>query len=55
MLDSEDVHCEACERTVEREAAIRRKTVGDLDPSTWQTLCCPRCGRRMKTVFVGDR
>jgi uncharacterized protein (UPF0212 family) len=28
--------------------------MGDLDPTKWQTLCCPHCGNRLKTVFVAD-
>ena len=36
------------------EAAVRRETMGDLDPTTWQTFCCPNCGSRLKTVFVGN-
>jgi hypothetical protein len=27
--------------------------MGGLDPDKWQTLCCPDCGSRLKTVFVG--
>jgi uncharacterized protein (UPF0212 family) len=25
-----------------------------LDPAKWQTLCCPNCGRRLETAFVGS-
>lgn len=46
--------CDSCGRTVSRDEAIRQETVGDLDPDTWQTLCCPDCGSRLVTVFVGD-
>ncbi|MFC7228430.1 hypothetical protein N0B31_13535 [Salinirubellus salinus] len=45
-----DCECGAC---VSREAASRTETYGGLDPTKWQTLCCPECGRRLKTVFVG--
>lgn len=46
--------CGTCGRTVDGEAAVRTETVGDLDPMRWQTLCCPACGTRLKTVYVGD-
>jgi len=46
--------CDGCGTTVEASDAIRTETMGDLDPTTWQTLCCPTCGSRLKTVFVGD-
>jgi len=48
-----DYRCENCGREAEQEAAVRSETMGDLDPSKWQTLCCPDCGARLKTVFVG--
>jgi hypothetical protein len=48
-----DRRCDTCERDVTREDAIRTKTMGDLDPAKWQSLCCPNCGRRLETVFVG--
>ncbi len=55
MTDAEDpLRCETCETPVPREEARRTETIGDLDPKTWQTLCCPRCGNRLKTVYVGD-
>ncbi len=47
-------YCEACDRSVEYDAAIRRQTVGGLDPEKWQMFCCDRCGNRLETVFVGD-
>lgn len=47
-------HREACDRSVDAEAAVRRETYGDLDPDTWQTLCCRPSGARFATVFVGD-
>ena len=36
------------------EAAVRQETMGDLNPTTWQTFCCPNRGSRPKTVFVGN-
>jgi len=51
---SEDLACEGCGRAVDPEAATRRATYGDLDADRWQTLCCPACGTRLRTVFVGD-
>lgn len=50
----DDLHCDTCDRRVARDEATRTETMGDLDPTTWQTLCCPHCGGRLKTVFVGD-
>lgn len=52
-MSDDALECSHCEKTVDREEAIRRKTYGDLDTDRWQTLCCPQCGRRLKTVFVG--
>lgn len=52
-MSDDALECSHCEKTVDREEAIRRKTYGDLDTDRWQTLCCPHCGRRLKTVFVG--
>lgn len=49
-----DLFCEVCERSVERSAASVCGTMGDLDPEKWQTLCCPECGARLKTIFVGN-
>jgi len=51
--DLDPLRCETCDRTVDPEEAIRTRTYGDLDPDRWRTLCCPDCGRRLKTVFVG--
>ncbi|EMA33978.1 hypothetical protein [Haloarcula japonica] len=45
--------CDTCDRSVSAEEAIRRETFGDLDADRWQTLCCPNCGARLRTVFVG--
>lgn len=50
---ADELHCDTCDRDVARGAAIRTKTMGDLDPTKWQSLCCPNCGRRLKTVLVG--
>jgi len=49
---SDDLHCDTCEQAVERADATRTETYGGLDSDTWQTLCCPDCGCRLKTVFV---
>jgi hypothetical protein len=46
-------HCETCDRDVPAEAATRAETIADLDPAKWQSFCCPDCGRKLKTVFVG--
>jgi transcription initiation factor IIE alpha subunit len=49
----ESFHCDACDRNVSRAEATRTETFGDLDPEKWQAFCCPGCGRKLKTVFVG--
>ncbi|WP_164471791.1 hypothetical protein [Halosimplex salinum] len=49
---SEDLRCDTCDCAVTREAATRSEPYGDLDPRKWQALCCPTCGRKLKTVFV---
>ena len=55
MIDTDETfRCDTCETTVSVTDARRTETMGDLDPSKWQTLCCPDCGNRLKTVFVGD-
>lgn len=46
--------CENCERTIAFEDARRMETMGGLDSTKWQTLCCPHCGTRLKTVYVGE-
>jgi DNA-directed RNA polymerase subunit RPC12/RpoP len=51
---AETYTCDNCGAETTREGTVRTETVGDLDPSAWQTLCCPDCGARLKTVFVGD-
>jgi len=28
--------------------------MGGLDPMKWQTLCCPSCGSRLQTIYVGE-
>lgn len=48
------LECENCGAAAPFEEAIRRETMGGLDPKRWQTLCCPSCGSRLETVFVGD-
>jgi DNA-directed RNA polymerase subunit RPC12/RpoP len=45
--------CDTCGATVAVADATRTETMGGLDPSKWQTLCCPDCGSRLQTVFVG--
>ncbi|WP_435062625.1 hypothetical protein [Halobaculum sp. EA56] len=47
--------CDNCGAEFAAGEATRTETMGDLDADTWQTLCCPTCGARVKTVFVGDR
>jgi Zn finger protein HypA/HybF involved in hydrogenase expression len=54
MALPDTLECDTCDAAVAGDEAIRRKTMGDLDPKKWQTLCCPHCGTRLKTVFVGD-
>ncbi|WP_313694583.1 hypothetical protein [Halorarum halobium] len=51
---SDRYECPNCGRRFAREEATRSETMGGLDPATWQTLNCPACGARVKTVFVGD-
>ncbi len=50
----ESLECPICTTAIDREDAIRTRTIGDLDSARWQTLCCPDCGTRLKTVFVGE-
>lgn len=52
-MSDDALRCDTCERRVERSEATRTETYGDLDSDRWQTLCCPECGSRLKTVFVG--
>lgn len=55
MAGSDDVlECSTCTTVTDREDATRTETMGGLDPTKWQTLCCPDCGTRLKTVFVGE-
>ncbi|WP_193366305.1 hypothetical protein [Halosimplex carlsbadense] len=49
---SDTLHCETCERSVPRTEAIRSERIADPDPTNRQWLCCPGCGRKLKTVFV---
>lgn len=53
--DAEAYTCDNCDTEFGRSAATRTETMGELDAETWQTLCCPVCGARVKTVFVRDR
>jgi DNA-directed RNA polymerase subunit RPC12/RpoP len=48
----ESLPCDTCGREVDRSEATRTATYGNLDSDRWQTLCCPDCGSRLKTVFV---
>jgi Zn finger protein HypA/HybF involved in hydrogenase expression len=55
MVESDETfECSTCGAVATAGEARRTATMGDLDPGTWQTLCCPACGSRLKTVFVGD-
>ena len=54
ITDGESLTCGNCGATVDPADATRSKTMGGLDPTKWQTLCCPTCGDRLKTVYVGD-
>ncbi|AFZ72872.1 hypothetical protein SAMN05443661_10339 [Natronobacterium gregoryi] len=54
MSQTESFHCKTCDTTVSKTETRRTETMGGLDPMKWQTLCCPNCGNRLKTVFVGD-
>jgi Zn finger protein HypA/HybF involved in hydrogenase expression len=54
MTGDDTFQCDVCDAVVDGGDAHRRKTYGGLDPERWQTLCCPNCGSRLKTVFVGE-
>jgi hypothetical protein len=54
MVPPDSLHCDTCDATVTVDEAHRSETYGGLDPAKWQTLCCPVCGSRLETVFVGD-
>ncbi|MDF9745794.1 hypothetical protein [Natrinema salsiterrestre] len=55
MAGTDDTfECDACGNRVSVDEARRTKTMGGLDPTRWQTVCCPACGSRLKTVFVGE-
>jgi DNA-directed RNA polymerase subunit RPC12/RpoP len=51
--DADRYACDDCGTTFAASAATRTATMGGLDADAWQTLCCPNCGARVKTVFVG--
>ncbi|MFB6309511.1 MAG: hypothetical protein ABEH35_09285 [Haloarculaceae archaeon] len=53
MSGTAPLDCDNCGETVDPEDARRTATYGDLDTDRWQTLCCPACGARLRTVFVG--
>ena len=50
----DEYECPNCGERFTRTEALRSETMGGLDPTAWQTLNCPVCGSRVKTVFVGD-
>ena len=54
VIDADTFDCGTCGTRLPIDEAVRSETYGGLDPETWQTLCCPSCGSRLKTVFVGD-
>ena len=54
MSVPDSLECDTCGSEIPAEAVVRRETMGDLDPTKWQTFCCPDCGCRLKTVFVGN-
>ena len=51
MADS-TLFCDTCDRSVDREETTRTEPYADLDPTMWQSLCCPGCGRKLTTVLV---
>lgn len=53
MADRTSYSCSECGAEPTTDEAIRRRTLADLDPDKWQTLCCPDCGVRLETIFVG--
>ncbi|QZX98515.1 hypothetical protein [Halobaculum rubrum] len=53
MSDGSRYTCDDCGTGFRTSEATRTRTMGGLDPDAWQTLCCPACGVRVKTVFVG--
>ncbi|MFC6786297.1 hypothetical protein ACFQFH_10450 [Halobaculum halobium] len=55
MSDADRYTCDDCGAEFAASAATRTETIGALDSDAWQTLCCPTCGARVKTVFVGRR
>ncbi|QZP38788.1 hypothetical protein [Halobaculum magnesiiphilum] len=53
MTEGADYTCDNCGAEFTSAEATRTETMGGLDADAWQTLCCPTCGARVKTVFVG--
>lgn len=51
--DADRYACDNCGADFDSGGATRTATMGDLNSDTWQTLCCPGCGARVKPVFVG--
>ena len=53
MSDTTETYaCDTCGARTDGAGAVRRETMGGLDPDRWRTLCCPECGARLKTVLV---
>lgn len=48
----ETYDCDTCGALVDAADATRTEPDGDLDTDRWQTLCCPNCRVRLRTVFV---
>ncbi|MFB6176427.1 MAG: hypothetical protein ABEI99_04665 [Halobaculum sp.] len=46
--------CDHCGEQFDRERGIRSAPLADLDTTQWQRFDCPNCGRRVKTVFLGN-
>lgn len=46
--------CDDCGEQFDRDRGIRSAPMGDLDTNQWQRFDCPNCGRRVKTVFLGN-
>lgn len=49
---TETYRCDECGESLTYESATLREPMADLDVEKWQTLCCPACGERVKTIFV---
>lgn len=53
MTEGSEYACDNCGADFTSVGATRTETMGGLDADAWQTLCCPACGVRVKTVFMG--